>query len=48
MYFNTYDFLFNAYGIKNASLTYFNKQPADLNIEEAAVLVGMAKESDSL
>lgn len=43
MYFNTYDFLFNAYGIKNASLTYFNKQPADLNIEEAAVLVGMAK-----
>lgn len=43
MYFNKYDFLFNAYGIKNASLTYFNKQPADLNIEEAAVLVGMAK-----
>ena len=43
MYFNKYDFLYNAVGVKNASLTYFNKQPADLNIEEAAVLVGMAK-----
>ncbi|MDD4819509.1 MAG: transglycosylase domain-containing protein [Flavobacteriales bacterium] len=43
MYFNKYDFLYNAYGIKNASLTYFNKQPKDLNVEEAAVLVGMAK-----
>lgn len=43
MYFNKYDFLYNAYGVKNASQTYFNKLPADLKIEEAAVLVGMAK-----
>lgn len=43
MYFNTYDFLYNAYGIKNASLTYFNKLPSELTIEEAATLVGMAK-----
>lgn len=43
MYFNKYDFLYNAYGIKNASLTYFNKLPSELRIEEAAVLVGMAK-----
>ena len=43
MYFNKYDFLYNAYGVKNASLTYFNKLPADLTIEQAAVLVGMAK-----
>lgn len=43
MYFNQYDFLYNAFGVKNASLTYFNCLPSDLKIEEAAVLVGMAK-----
>jgi penicillin-binding protein 1A len=31
------------YGIRNASRTYFQKEPADLSIEEAAVLVGMLK-----
>ena len=33
----------NNYGIRNASRTYFQKEAADLNIEEAAVLVGMLK-----
>jgi penicillin-binding protein 1A len=31
------------YGIRNAAITYFQKEPADLSIEEAAVLVGMLK-----
>lgn len=33
----------NVYGIRNASLTYFQKEPANLEVEEAAVLVGMLK-----
>ena len=33
----------NAYGIRNASRIYFQKEPKDLKIEEAAVLVGMLK-----
>jgi penicillin-binding protein 1A len=33
----------NVYGIRNASRTYFQKEPADLKIEEAAVLIGMLK-----
>jgi len=33
----------NNYGIRNASRTYFQKEPAELSIEEAAVLVGMLK-----
>ncbi len=43
MYYNQFDFIYNAVGIKSAANVYFNKQPKDLNIEEAAVLVGMAK-----
>ena len=43
MYYNQFDFIYNAVGIKSASNVYFNKLPKDLNIEEAAVLVGMAK-----
>lgn len=31
------------YGIRNASRTYYQKEPAELSIEEAAVLVGMLK-----
>ncbi|HMO60547.1 MAG TPA: transglycosylase domain-containing protein [Ferruginibacter sp.] len=31
------------YGIRNASRTYYQKEPSQLNIEEAAVLVGMLK-----
>ena len=43
MYFNTLDFVNNAAGIKSASNVYFNTQPEDLKIEEAAMFVGMAK-----
>jgi penicillin-binding protein 1A len=41
MYLNTSDFSSNAYGVKVAAETYFNKQPSQLNIQESAVLVGM-------
>jgi penicillin-binding protein 1A len=41
MYLNTSNFSSNAYGIKVAAETYFNKQPSELNIQESAVLVGM-------
>ena len=43
MYANTVDFGNNAFGIKTAAMTYFNKTPADLKTEEIAVLVGMLK-----
>lgn len=33
----------NNFGIRNASRTYFQKEPIDLSIEESAVLVGMLK-----
>lgn len=32
-----------SFGIRNASITYFQKEPSELSIEEAAVLVGMLK-----
>lgn len=41
MYFNQYDFVYQAVGIKSASKIYFNKDPKDLKPEESAVLVGM-------
>ena len=43
MYFNTVDFGNNAVGIKSAARTYFDKQPSEINTEEAALLVGMLK-----
>lgn len=43
MYLNQFDFLYNAVGIKTAAHVYFGKDPEDLNIEEAATLVGMVK-----
>ena len=43
MYLNYFDFLHNAVGIKTASRTYFSKEPANLSIEECALLVGMCK-----
>jgi penicillin-binding protein 1A len=45
MYFNQYDFLNLAVGIKSASNVYFSCRPNELKIEEAATLVGMAKNS---
>jgi len=41
MYLNTAEFGSNAYGIRVAAETYFNKSPDSLNIQESAVLVGM-------
>jgi penicillin-binding protein 1A len=46
MYLNTVEFSSNAYGIKVASETYFNKPPSKLNQQEAAVLVGMCQNPD--
>ena len=43
MYFNEFDFLNTAVGIHSAARVYFNKKPKDLNIQESAMLVGMAK-----
>lgn len=43
MYLNKFDFINNAVGIKSASNVYFNKEPIELEIQEAAMLVGMAK-----
>ena len=43
MYLNTVDFGSNAFGIKVASKTFFNKKPQDLKVEESAVLVGLLK-----
>jgi len=41
MYLNTVEYGSNAYGIKSAALTFFNKEPDELNVQEAAVLVGV-------
>ena len=43
MYLNYFDFLNNAVGIKNASRTYFAKDPMELTLDECATLVGMCK-----
>ena len=43
MYLNQFDFLYNAVGIKSAAKVYFNKDAKDLDILEAATLVGMVK-----
>ena len=43
LYLNKFDFLHNAVGIKTAANTYFNKEPKDLTINEAATLIGLCK-----
>ena len=43
MYLNQFDFLYNAVGIQSASQVYFSTTPANLKLEEAAMLVGMCK-----
>ena len=45
MYLNKYDFNYNARGIRSAARVYFNTTPDSLNIQEAAVLIGMLKAS---
>jgi penicillin-binding protein 1A len=41
MYFNTVDFGHQSWGVKSAAATFFNKTPMELNVEEAALLVGV-------
>ena len=43
MYLNKFDYVNNAVGIKSAAQIYFATTPDSLRIEEAATLVGMAK-----
>ncbi|MEQ3691528.1 MAG: PBP1A family penicillin-binding protein [Flavobacterium sp.] len=43
MYLNEVDFVNGAVGIRSASKIYFNKEPKNLTINEAAVFVGMLK-----
>lgn len=43
LYLNAVPFGDNIYGIRNASRTFFQKEPDRLAVEEAAVLIGMLK-----
>jgi penicillin-binding protein 1A len=43
MYLNKAPFIYDAYGIKSATKTFFNKMPDSLKIEEAAMIIGMLK-----
>ena len=43
MYLNTVEFSNSAYGIETAALTHFNKPASDLNVVEAATLIGSLK-----
>ncbi len=43
LYLNTVSFGNNTYGIKVAAKKYFNKKPAELEVQESALLVGMLK-----
>ena len=41
LYLNTVAFSDNVFGIRNASKTFFKKEPDRVSVEEAAVLIGM-------
>ena len=41
LYFNKFDFLFNANGVEMASRIYFNKKTSELTLPEAATFVAM-------
>ena len=43
MYLNKADFVNTAVGIRSAAKVYFGKEPRDLNVDEAAMFVGMLK-----
>ena len=43
LYLNTVSFSDNTFGVKVASKRFFNTNPKDIKLEEAAVLVGMLK-----
>ncbi len=42
-YLNTVSFGDNVFGIRNAARTFFQKEPLDLTVDEAALLVGVLK-----
>jgi len=46
LYLNKFDWINNAVGIKSASSVYFGSEPDSLRIEQAAMLIGMAKGPD--
>ena len=43
LYYNKFDFLYQAVGINSASRIYFDTTPGEITLEQAAVFVGMAK-----
>ncbi|MFT3705032.1 MAG: transglycosylase domain-containing protein [Agriterribacter sp.] len=43
LYLNTVEYSDHVYGIRNASHTFFQKEPDRLTIDEAAVLIGMLR-----
>ncbi|HNS17123.1 MAG TPA: transglycosylase domain-containing protein [Bacteroidales bacterium] len=43
MYLNSVSFGSQAFGVRLASRTFFNKEPIDLNAEESALLIGILK-----
>lgn len=43
LYLNVVPFGDNVYGIRNAALAFFQKEPDRLDVEESAVLIGMLK-----
>ena len=47
LYLNTVPFGDNVYGIRNASRTFFQVEPSQLTLAQAAVLVGMLKASSA-
>ena len=47
LYLNTVPYSDNVYGIRNASRTFFSKEPDRLNVEESAVLIGMLKATNT-
>lgn len=47
LYLNTVSFGENVFGLKAAALRYFNKLPVELDVSEAATLIGMLKANTS-
>jgi len=47
LYFNTVPFSDNTFGIESAAMKFFGKHTSEINLEEAAVLVGTLKASHS-
>lgn len=43
MYLNKFDYIYGANGVSAAAQTYFGKDQSQLNVDEAAMLIGMLK-----